>query len=38
MKDIVGGSLPFIFMLLIGLVLIMIFPHLSTWLPGRIEF
>jgi len=38
MKDIVGGSLPFIFMLLIGLVLIMIFPHLSTWLPGRIGF
>lgn len=38
MKDIVGGSLPFIFMLIIGLALIMIFPPLSTWLPGKMGF
>ncbi len=38
MKDIVGGSLPFLLLLLLGLVLIMAFPSLATWLPGRMGF
>ncbi len=38
MKDIVGGSLPFLLLLMLGLVLIMIFPSLATWLPGRMGF
>lgn len=38
MKDIVGGSLPFLVLLLLGLVLIMAFPTLATWLPGRMGF
>ena len=38
MKDIVGGSLPFLILLLLGLVLIMAFPSLATWLPGRMGF
>lgn len=38
MKDIVGGSLPFLTLLLIGLIIIMVFPALSTWLPGRMGF
>ena len=38
MKDIVGGSLPFLILLLAGLILIMVFPPLATWLPGRIGF
>ena len=38
MKDIVGGSLPFLILLLAGLILIMVFPPLATWLPGRMGF
>ena len=38
MKDVVLGSLPFLFLLLIGLILIMLFPSLSTWLPGKMGF
>jgi len=38
MKDIVGGSLPFLFLLLLGLVIIMLFPDLATWLPGKMGF
>jgi len=38
MKDIVGGSLPFLFLLMLGLALIMVFPALATWLPGRMGF
>ncbi|UCG67452.1 MAG: TRAP transporter large permease [Deltaproteobacteria bacterium] len=38
MKDIVGGSLPFLFLLMLGLALIMLFPSLATWLPGRMGF
>jgi C4-dicarboxylate transporter DctM subunit len=38
MKDIVGGSLPFLILLMLGLILIMIFPSLATWLPGRMGF
>jgi len=38
MKDIVGGSLPFLILLMLGLTLIMVFPSLSTWLPGRMGF
>lgn len=38
MKDIVGGSLPFLILLLLGLILIMIFPPLATWLPGKMGF
>ncbi|MFC1869505.1 TRAP transporter large permease [Thermodesulfobacteriota bacterium] len=38
MKDIVGGSLPFLFLLMVGLALIMVFPSLAIWLPGRMGF
>jgi C4-dicarboxylate transporter DctM subunit len=38
MKDIVGGSLPFLLLLLLGLVIIMVFPSLATYLPGRMGF
>ena len=38
MKDIVTGSIPFVVLLALGLVLIMIFPFLATWLPGRMGF
>jgi len=38
MKDIVGGSLPFLLLLLAGLIVIMAFPPLSTWLPGKMGF
>lgn len=38
MKDIVGGSLPFLLLLMAGLVLIMLFPSLATWLPGKMGF
>ncbi len=38
MKDIVGGSLPFLLLLMLGLALIMIFPQLAIWLPGRMGF
>ncbi|MBW1771501.1 MAG: TRAP transporter large permease [Deltaproteobacteria bacterium] len=38
MKDIVCGSLPFLILLLLGLVLIMAFPSLATWLPGKMGF
>ena len=35
MGDIVRGALPFLFLLIICLALIMIFPSLATWLPGK---
>jgi C4-dicarboxylate transporter, DctM subunit len=38
MKDIVGGSLPFLLLLVLGLIIIMVFPSLATWLPGRMGF
>ena len=38
MRDIVGGSLPFLVLLVLGLALIMIFPSLATWLPGKMGF
>ncbi len=38
MKDIVTGSIPFVALLALGLALIMIFPFLATWLPGRMGF
>jgi len=38
MKDIVGGSLPFLLLLMLGLALIMMFPQLAIWLPGRMGF
>ncbi len=38
MKDIVGGSLPFVLLLMLGLALIMAFPSLATWLPGKMGF
>jgi C4-dicarboxylate transporter DctM subunit len=38
MRDIVGGSLFFLILLILGLALIMIFPSLATWLPGRMGF
>lgn len=38
MKDIVGGSMPFVLLLMLGLAVIMVFPSLATWLPGRMGF
>jgi TRAP-type C4-dicarboxylate transport system permease large subunit len=38
MKDIVWGSLPFLLLLILGLIVIMVFPPLATWLPGRMGF
>jgi C4-dicarboxylate transporter DctM subunit len=38
MKDIVVGSLPFVFLLILGLAVVMMFPSLATWLPGRMGF
>jgi C4-dicarboxylate transporter DctM subunit len=35
MDDIVKGSLPFVLLLMLGLAIIMLFPSLATWLPGR---
>lgn len=38
MKDIVVGSLPFLLLLMLGLSIIMLFPELATWLPGKMGF
>ena len=38
MKDIVGGSVPYVLMLILGLAVVMVFPPLATWLPGRMGF
>ena len=38
MRDLVGGALPFALLLGVGLILIMVFPSLATWLPGRMGF
>jgi len=38
MEDIVKGSLPFVFLLLVGLAVVMVFPSLATWLPGKMGF
>jgi C4-dicarboxylate transporter, DctM subunit len=35
MDDIVMGSLPFVILLMVGLAIVMVFPVLATWLPGR---
>ena len=38
MGDIIGGVLPFVLLMIIGLGVIMAFPGLATWLPGRMGF
>jgi C4-dicarboxylate transporter DctM subunit len=38
MEDIVRGSLPFVLLLMVGLAVIMVFPILATWLPGKMGF
>jgi len=38
MEDIVRGSLPFVLLLMVGLAVIMVFPNLATWLPGKMGF
>jgi C4-dicarboxylate transporter DctM subunit len=38
MKEIVWGSLPFVLLLMIGLSVVMVFPALATWLPGKMGF
>lgn len=35
MEDIVRGSLPFVLLLMLGLAVVMVFPVLATWLPGK---
>ena len=38
LKDVTLGALPFLGLLLIGLILIMVFPGIATWLPGQMGF
>jgi C4-dicarboxylate transporter DctM subunit len=38
MEDIVRGSLPFVLLLMLGLAVVMVFPILATWLPGKMGF
>ena len=38
MRDIVRGATPFVLLVMVGLALVMIFPSLATWLPGRMGF
>ena len=38
MKDVVGGSIPYVLLLILGLAIVMAFPSLATWLPGRMGF
>jgi C4-dicarboxylate transporter DctM subunit len=38
MRDIVRGAVPFVVLVMVGLALVMIFPPLATWLPGRMGF
>ena len=38
MRDIVRGAVPFVLLVMVGLALVMIFPSLATWLPGRMGF
>ncbi len=38
MREIVLGSLPFVLLLILGLIIIMVFPELATWLPGKMGF
>jgi tripartite ATP-independent transporter DctM subunit len=37
MDDIILGALPFMLLLLLGLVLVMVFPGLATWLPSTMH-
>jgi C4-dicarboxylate transporter, DctM subunit len=36
--DIIAGAIPFVALMCIGLALIMVFPQLATWLPGKMGF
>ena len=38
MKEIVVGSLPFVLLLIIGVAVVIVFPSLATWLPGKMGF
>ena len=38
MNDIIRGVLPFVLLMIVGLAIIMMFPGLATWLPGRMGF
>ena len=38
MRDIVGGALPFLLLLIFCMAVIMVFPSLATWLPARMGF
>lgn len=38
MGDIVKGALPFVLLLMLGLAIVMVFPPLATWLPGKMGF
>ena len=38
MRNIIGGCIPYALILMLGLAVIMTFPILSTWLPGRMGF
>lgn len=37
MEEIIRGVMPFIVMYLVGMALVMIFPQLSLWLPGKMS-
>lgn len=38
MGDVVYGSIPFVALMILGMAIIMMFPELATWLPGRMGF
>jgi C4-dicarboxylate transporter DctM subunit len=38
MKDVVVGALPFLLLLLTGLIIIMLIPDIATWLPNKMGF
>jgi tripartite ATP-independent transporter DctM subunit len=38
MRDIVGGAVPFVMLMIIGMALISVFPAIATWLPYRMGF
>jgi TRAP-type mannitol/chloroaromatic compound transport system permease large subunit len=37
MTDIIAGAMPFVMVLLIGLLIIVSFPGIATWLPGMMK-
>ena len=38
MEDIIYGILPYVGLMLIGLIIVLIFPQLALWLPSTMEY